>query len=322
MLSATTLDRRLSSSTSADDKAAGRCPRHAEPGIRLSLSRTFRPTVTFGRLTSVHLAAAFGGALLLCVPGLARSSCLCQIAWRIVSSNRPGGCLPVWAVAYRFSIQQDFVKAWRNEQTFWTGVLQQAPDMTDGTIILVSRPGLAPDPFYRNQFLGRSNRSWSKSFSSHPIGKLPRAFSSCLRLGQVGGPRGGPAPLARSRGNVGCPLGGSAQFKCSADDAGKRQPGPSIRIHHDPPAATESEAVASAAPSAWTHGALYPLLISGTLAPRRRRLCRHARAKCAGTKRPVPISRPERAPSPAHFQVDRRPKSGARSARSAPHSRA
>jgi hypothetical protein len=106
-------------------------------GLAYGLSFThFPPTALYGRATSVHLAAAFGGALLF--------ACLCRLFLGCAQSRRLGNTAIVLLsiylsvlVAYCFSIQLDFKQAWQNEQSFWTKTVAQVPDLSDGTMIFV-----------------------------------------------------------------------------------------------------------------------------------------------------------------------------------------
>ena len=177
-------------------------------------------------------------------------------------------------VAYRFSIQQDFEKAWRNRaQSSGRTSVQQVPDLTDGTLILVTRQSLPTTHFIETN-------SWADPIVLPADLRVPSRledssapFRGVLQLDEVGGPRGGPATWQVPAATWECPLGDPARFKCRSVDNGKRHPGPSIRIHQDAPADIESEALVLPAPRRlWLHGALYPLLISaGHGSPARRR---------------------------------------------------
>ncbi len=96
----------------------------------------FPPTALFGRMTSVHLAATFGGSLFF--------ACICSLLLSYAQSHRKRGFAALilamyfsLLVTYRFSIQLDFKQAWKNQQWFWTNVIEEIPDQTDGTIIFV-----------------------------------------------------------------------------------------------------------------------------------------------------------------------------------------
>jgi len=115
--------------------------------IAYGLSFThFPPTVTYGRLTSVHLAATFGAALLF------------ASVWAfLLDIDRPRwvgpmvtGLLSVYLsvlVAYRFAIQLDFRQAWANQRQFWTQVVALCPDLNNRTMIFVPNHDLATTRF-------------------------------------------------------------------------------------------------------------------------------------------------------------------------------
>jgi hypothetical protein len=106
-------------------------------GLAYILSFThFPPIARFGRGTSVHLAAVFGGALIF--------ACVCSVVLSAANAYRlKNYAIVVLAlylslvVSYRFSIQLDFQQAWQNQRIFWTSAINNLPDMTDGTIIFV-----------------------------------------------------------------------------------------------------------------------------------------------------------------------------------------
>ena len=96
----------------------------------------FPPTAIYGRATSVHLAAAFGGSLVF--------ACVCSVLLSFANAYRLKSyavvvlaCYLSLVVAYRFSIQPDFKQAWQNQRSFWTSAIENLPDMTDETIVFV-----------------------------------------------------------------------------------------------------------------------------------------------------------------------------------------
>jgi hypothetical protein len=96
----------------------------------------FPPTAIYGRATSVHLAAAFGGSLIF--------TCICSVFLSIAKAYRLKNYAVVilafylsLVVAYRFSIQLDFKQAWQNQRSFWTSAIENLPDMTDETVVFV-----------------------------------------------------------------------------------------------------------------------------------------------------------------------------------------
>jgi hypothetical protein len=96
----------------------------------------YPPTATFGRVTSVHLAAAIGGSIIF--------ACICSVLLAISNEYRFKKIVLMvlvlyfsLVVSYRYSIQLDFKQAWLNQRSFWTNVIETSPDVTDGTIIFV-----------------------------------------------------------------------------------------------------------------------------------------------------------------------------------------
>jgi hypothetical protein len=99
------------------------------------LSFTHEVVLIYGRLTSVHLAAAFGGSLLFAL-----------LAYRAAVSS--DGRTRTWVAViltlhfallfgYRHTIQADFVRSWEIQRWYWTRIIRQTPDLTDGTVVLV-----------------------------------------------------------------------------------------------------------------------------------------------------------------------------------------
>ena len=221
----------------------------------------FPPTVAFGRLTSVHLAAAFGGALFFA--GLvslflsyARSHRMATAALVLLAAYLS------WVLAYRFSIQQDFEKAWRNQQTFWAGVIQQVPDMTEGTIILVTRAGLPTTHFIETN-------SWADPVVLQQIFRFPSGWQTPPRLFVVssnwtkGVDREGDQilwriPAATWDAHWEALPDSNVVLLTMENGSLVRQFG-SILMHRLP---LNLKPLPSNAPPAWVHGALYPLLIS------------------------------------------------------------
>lgn len=106
----------------------------------------YPPVASYGRLTSVHLAAAFGGSLLF--------ACICSQVLSF-ASRFPLRIFIVILIslymslimAYRVMIQTEFVRAWQNQRSFWASVLNVAPDMTEDTVIFVVNTNLPKTAF-------------------------------------------------------------------------------------------------------------------------------------------------------------------------------
>jgi hypothetical protein len=114
------------------------------------LSFTHSAWFTYGRLTSVHLAASVGGSLLFA----ALAHALLNAARRPLLNRFACGFLALhFAVllGYRHTIQVDFVRSWQIQRWYWSNVLARTPDRTDGTLILVAGSGM-PTTRYINSY--------------------------------------------------------------------------------------------------------------------------------------------------------------------------
>lgn len=92
--------------------------------------------LTNGRASLVHLAAAFGAAILC--------GCVCCAIQLAVSHRRKKSIVTVGLalfftllIASGFQVQQDFVAIAQYQQTFWTDVARLCPDMTRRSVILI-----------------------------------------------------------------------------------------------------------------------------------------------------------------------------------------
>jgi hypothetical protein len=144
-------------------------------GLAYGLSFThFPPTALVGRMTSVHLAATFGGALLF--------ACLCQSFLAFAQSRRLKNIaiilfsLYLSALgAYCFSVQLDFKQAWQNQQTFWTNAIGQMPDLADGTMIFILNHDLPATRYIRTN-------SWADPIMLAQIFRFPSTWKAPPRL--------------------------------------------------------------------------------------------------------------------------------------------
>ena len=101
----------------------------------------FPPLAWTGRGTSVHLAATFGGSLIFAYA----CSWMLSIADRYRLRKYAVVALALYfalLLSYRVVIQLDFKQAWKNQQSFWTVVVEKLPDLEDETIIFVTDKGL------------------------------------------------------------------------------------------------------------------------------------------------------------------------------------
>ncbi len=143
--------------------------------LAYSLSFThFPPTALYGRMTSVHMAGAFGGSLFFAI--------ICSLILSYARSRRFSfaaiSLIAIYLsllVAYRFSIQLDFKQAWQNQQRFWTGVIELIPDLTDGTVIFVLDHDLPATRYIETN-------SWADPIILAQIYKFPTEWQTPPRL--------------------------------------------------------------------------------------------------------------------------------------------
>jgi len=95
-----------------------------------------------GRDSRVHTAAALGAAI---VVGL-----ICYLIVDILRNNRLKNVgLTILAlffallIAFGLTVQYDNLISWKQQQAFWSDVIKEAPDLNEGTVILVDAPDLA-----------------------------------------------------------------------------------------------------------------------------------------------------------------------------------
>ena len=98
----------------------------------------YPPTTLKGRMTSVHFGATFGISLL--VASMIRFLFILKIKiiWNRLLIGMVLLLLSLCA-GYGVLIQNDFVKSWNTQKTFWTNVIKECPDITENTLILVKQ---------------------------------------------------------------------------------------------------------------------------------------------------------------------------------------
>jgi hypothetical protein len=95
----------------------------------------FPPDVVSGRLTAMHVGAEPGEAMIV--------GTLCFLVFHLLASVRLK-YLAAWILAVYFSlliafgvfVQTGFARSWSDERDFWTQVVNQCPDLNDGTVVL------------------------------------------------------------------------------------------------------------------------------------------------------------------------------------------
>jgi hypothetical protein len=134
----------------------------------------YPPTAEYGRVTSVHLAATFGGSLVFAWV----SSVLLSLAKSYRINSYATTILALYlalVVGYHFTIQLDFKHSWQNQKFFWTSVVKNSPDLQDRTVILVIRKNLPTTKFIKTN-------SWADPLILRQIYKFPEDWQQEPRL--------------------------------------------------------------------------------------------------------------------------------------------
>jgi uncharacterized membrane protein len=100
----------------------------------------YPPTVVAGGLTSVHLAATFGGSMIF--------ACIVSVFWIAVERGKGRYVFILLLsaylsllVGYRLLIQRDFVQSWILQKEFWSRMIELCPDMKENTLIFLISEG-------------------------------------------------------------------------------------------------------------------------------------------------------------------------------------
>ncbi|OLP16179.1 hypothetical protein BST81_22515 [Leptolyngbya sp. 'hensonii'] len=126
----------------------------------------YPPIAELGRMTSVHLAATFGG-----------SFCFAYLISRLLTifnTARLGNYALVLlafylgtVVAYRVVIQHDYILSWNYQKQLWTAVVENSPDIEDNTIIFISNEHLPQTQFIKTN-------SWADELVFEQIYQFPK----------------------------------------------------------------------------------------------------------------------------------------------------
>jgi len=137
----------------------------------------FPPFILRGRATSVHFAAALGSALAF--------GSLCYGCDRLCSRGRLRWLSTLvlalyfaTLVGYGVRIQSDFRASWKDQRWFFARVLEQCPDLSDGTLILVETNEL-PEHTYIYSY------SWATPIVLEQIFQFPESWETPPRLFMV-----------------------------------------------------------------------------------------------------------------------------------------
>lgn len=125
----------------------------------------YPPTAVAGRLTSVHIPAAFGVSLLFAICVTSVLELLSNDRQKIIWTGIVSFYISV-LVGYGLIIQKDFVKSWENQRNFWTRVINLCPDLEDNTLIILDNS---------NKKLPSTNYILSNSWADPVV--LQRIFS-------------------------------------------------------------------------------------------------------------------------------------------------
>ena len=109
--------------------------------LAYALALTARPYAISGRDTRVHSAAVVGAALVVgALMGTARD----------LAAGRRSRAVVLWGmsiwlglmIGFGLMVQQDYVRAWELQRSFWRDLLPQVQDAGEGTVVIVDPAGL------------------------------------------------------------------------------------------------------------------------------------------------------------------------------------
>lgn len=134
----------------------------------------FPPTATYGRPTSVHLAATLGGSLVFACLGAQFLS----LADRFRLRTHAILLLALYfslVMAYRLLIQDDFKRAWQNQRALWTAAIALLPDITEDTVVFVHGEELPKTAFILSY-------SWADPIILGQLFDFPKQWTQPPRL--------------------------------------------------------------------------------------------------------------------------------------------
>ncbi len=134
----------------------------------------FPPTAYFGRMTSVHMAGSLGAAVVVA------SLTTVMFAWADSNPRRAVVSAMLAAyyalmMAYGYSIQDGFARAWNTQRRFWTSAISQLPDLDEHTMIFVPQGNL-PEGRFMQAF------SWSGPLILSQLYDFPSEWTGAPRL--------------------------------------------------------------------------------------------------------------------------------------------
>jgi len=133
----------------------------------------YPPTAVAGRSTSVHLAAAVGGATIFAAVASAMLSL--NRGWRPYVSSALVALYLALLVGYQMTIQRDFVSAWDMQKELWSQVAACCSDLQDGTVLVFETDNPPTTPF-----IGAS--SWADPLVLPLLYRFPATWQQPPRL--------------------------------------------------------------------------------------------------------------------------------------------
>jgi len=138
------------------------------------LTFTVRPYAISGRDTRVHLAAVVGAALLL--------AALWDLAIMVTKSAKKrrlllmtfSGILAL-QLGFGLVVQRDYAHAWELQQRMWESIVNNVPDLDEGTIIFVDPFGLVDTRYV-------AANTWSLPLVMHYVYAFPTDWSQTPRV--------------------------------------------------------------------------------------------------------------------------------------------
>ena len=105
------------------------------------LTFTVRAYAISGRDTRVHFAAVIGASILFASLSVMLMN-LIQRGWlKHFMVSGLAAFITLW-IGFGLVVQKDYVLGWRYQRELWSGIVSLAPDIDDGTVILVDPEGL------------------------------------------------------------------------------------------------------------------------------------------------------------------------------------
>jgi hypothetical protein len=134
----------------------------------------FPPTAYFGRMTSVHLCASFGASLIFASITYIVAS-FANVHKKLYLLTLGLGLYMGSLLSYQFMIQQDFVRGWQQQKTFWSNVIELIPDATENTLIFVDKKTLTKTKYIETN-------SWADPIILEQMFSFPKEWKAPPRV--------------------------------------------------------------------------------------------------------------------------------------------